>query len=141
MKRAMLAAALLVAMPASAQPGATELEVMGRGLINSWIEAYNRADVGAMMTSVYAEGDRAKLTAMFVDLQNDSFGKLDAYGADFCNVSAKKGRALLTFARIYSFGGKMNDDEAIIFELVKTDRGWRIADEADAPVGTVLSCL
>ena len=46
----------------------------------------------------------------------------------------------MKFARIYTFGGKMNDDEARIFDIAKTDAGWRITRETDAPYASVLSC-
>ncbi|OYX45980.1 MAG: hypothetical protein B7Y90_17460 [Alphaproteobacteria bacterium 32-64-14] len=140
MKRLMLAAVLLAA-PAFAQTGGTEIEVMGRGLINRWIAAYNRADSDAMMKDIYANGDLARLKTTFFDLNAESFGKLDAYSAAFCSTSATNGKALLRFTRLYTFGGKMNDDEAKVFDLVRTGAGWRIAAEVDVPYSTVLSCF
>jgi len=139
MKRLILAAAI-IATPAAAQTGGTEIEVMGRGLIDRWIVAFNRADADAMAKDIYVDADIAALKTTFADLQAESFGKLDAYSAAFCNASATKGRALLKYTRLYTFGGKMNDDEAKLFDLVKTDAGWRISGEAAAPYATVLSC-
>lgn len=139
MKR-LIVAAILVATPALAQPGGTEIEVMGRGLINSWIVAYNRADADAMIKDIYVDADRAELVKTFAGLQEESFGKLDAYSSAFCNLSPTKGKALLRFTRLYTFGGKMNDDEAKVFDLVRTDAGWRISGESDVPYATVLDC-
>jgi hypothetical protein len=140
MKYLILAAAI-IATPAVAQTGGTEIEVMGRGLINRWIVAFNRADTDAMAKDIYVDADIAGLKATFADLQAESFGKLDAYSAAFCSTSATKGKALLRFTRLYTFGGKMNDDEAKVFDLVRTDAGWRIAGEAGVPYGAVLSCF
>ena len=143
MKYLILAAAI-IATPAVAQTGGmggTEIEVMGRGLINRWIVAFNRADADAMAKDIYVTADIAALKATFADLQAESFGKLDAYSAAFCSTSATRGKALLRFTRLYTFGGKMNDDEAKVFDLVRTDAGWRIAAEADVPYSTVLSCF
>lgn len=143
MKYLILAAAI-IATPAAAQTGGmggTEIEVMGRGLINRWIVAFNRADTDAMAKDIYVTADIAGLKTTFADLQAESFGKLDAYSAAFCSTSATKGKALLRFTRLYTFGGKMNDDEAKVFDLVRTDAGWRIAAEANVPYSTVLSCF
>ena len=47
---------------------------------------------------------------------------------------------MLKFARIYTFGGKMNDDEAKVFDLVKTPAGWRISGESDTAFDSNLDC-
>ena len=87
MKYLILAAAI-IATPAVAQTGGTEIEVMGRGLINRWIVAFNRADTDAMAKDIYVDADIAGLKATFADLQAESFGKLDAYSAAFCSTYA-----------------------------------------------------
>lgn len=135
---AALAVACLAA-PALAQQGATEIEHEGRGLMNQWIAAYNKGDAPAM-AALHAAPDTAALEKIFTDLRADSFGKLDVYSADFCGKDSTHGRAILKFARIYTFGGKMNDDEAKIFDFERTDAGWRITDETDASYAAVLSC-
>lgn len=140
MKPVLAALVLALAAPAFAQQGATEIEVEGRGLINQWIAGYNRGDAAGMAKDVYAERDIAVLEKQFADLRADSFGKLDVYSAAFCGRDSKHGKAILKFARIYTAGGKMNDDEAKVFDLVKTDAGWRVADESDVVFDTVLSC-
>lgn len=141
MKRfAVLALALAcIATPALAQQGATEIEVEGRGLMNSWITAYNKGDVEAM-AAIQATPDKAALEKSFADLRAESFGKLDVYEAAFCGKDSTHGRAILKFARIYTFGGKMNDDESKTFDLEKTAAGWRITGETDGPYTATLSC-
>lgn len=140
MKRALYAIALTcLAAPSLAQQGATEIEHEGRALLNQWVVAYNRGDADAL-AALQAAPDTAKLTTMVANLRADSFGKLDVYSADFCGVDSTHGKALLKFARIYTFGGKMNDDEGKLFDIAKTDAGWRITGETDATYTTALAC-
>ena len=142
MKRA-VAAMMLAAMaaPAFAQAsGAMQIEAEGKALLDRYVVLFNKGDVASLTEDVYAGANSAALEAQFKELRADSFGKLEAYSAGFCNVDAERGKAVLKYARIYTFGGKMNDDEAKVFDLVKTAGGWRIAGEADAPFETVLSC-
>jgi hypothetical protein len=142
MKQA-VAALVLVALAAPAFPqasGATQLEAEGKALLDRYVVLFNKGDVAGLTKDVYVGADAALLDAQFRELRADSFGKLEAYSAGFCNLDADHGKAVLKFARIYTFGGKMNDDEAKLFDLVKTPAGWRIAKEADAPFDIVLSC-
>ena len=130
-----------LAAPAFAQAsGATQLDHEGKALLDRYVVLFNKGDVSGLTSEVYADADASALDARFKDLRADSFGKLEAYSAGFCSVDADHGKAVLKFARIYTFGGKMNDDEAKVFDLVKTPAGWRISREADAPFDTVLSC-
>lgn len=140
MKRALSAIALAcLAAPALAQQGATEIEHEGRALINQWIAAYNRGDADAL-AALQAAPDTATLATTIANLRADSFGKLDVYSADFCGVDSTHGKALVKFARIYTFGGKMNDDEAKLFDIAKSAAGWRITGETDASYAATLSC-
>lgn len=132
--------AALVAAPALAQPGATQIEVEGRALINQWVEGFNKGDASSLVKNVYLKGDEAALTKTFAQLQEDSFGQLDVYAAAFCAKDSTHGKALLQYGRVFAYGGLMNGDEAKLFDLVKTDTGWRIADESDVAYATVLSC-
>lgn len=141
MKRiAALVLAALVAAPALAQQGATQIEVEGRGLIDQWIAGFNKGDVPGLAKDVYLKADEAALSKTFAKLQEDSFGQLDVYAAAFCGSDATHGKALLKYGRVFAYGGLMNGDEAKLFELVKIDTGWRIAAESDVPYATVLSC-
>lgn len=141
MKRiAAFVVAALVAAPALAQPGATQIEVEGRGLMNQWIEGFNKGDASGLAKNVYLEGDEAALTKTFAQLREDSFGQLDVYAAAFCSKDSTHGKALLKYGRVFAYGGLMNGDEAKLFDLVKTDEGWRIAEESDVAYTTVLSC-
>jgi hypothetical protein len=140
MKRAVFAIALAcLTTPATAQQGATEIEHEGQALMNQWIAAYNRGDANAM-AETYAAPDRAALESSFADLRTESFGKLDVYAAAFCGKDSTHGKAILKYARIYTFGGQMNGDEAKVFDIEKTTAGWRITDETDASYNTVLAC-
>lgn len=140
MKRLAIALFALLAAPALAQQGATEIEVEGRGLLDRWIIAFNKGDAEAMAADIYAAPDKAKLAETFTNLRAESFGKLDVYEAAFCGVDSTHGKAILKFARIYTFGGKMNDDESKTFDLEKTEAGWRITSETDGPYTATLSC-
>lgn len=142
MKRVALALCIAaLAAPALAQAsGATQLDSEGKALFDRYVVLFNKGDVASLTQEVYANADAAALEAQFKELRADSFGKLEAYSAAFCNVDADRGKAVLKFARIYTFGGKMNDDEAKVFDLIKTPAGWRIAKEAEAAFDTVLSC-
>lgn len=140
MKRAFASLALLCAAPAFAQGGGLQIETEARPLINTRIVAFNRWDADTMAKEVYASADVAALKQAFAALQAESFGKLDIYSAAFCSRSATEGKAILKYGRLYTFGGLMNGDEAKIFDLAKTDAGWRIAAETDAPYATALSC-
>jgi hypothetical protein len=150
MKRVLYALALAcLAGPAIAQQGAAwmeregiahaGIEQEGRALINQWVAAFNRGDADALAALEVAP-DTAKLATTIANLRADSFGKLDVYSAAFCGVDVTHGKAIVKFARIYTFGGKMNDDEARIFDISKTDAGWRIMKQTDAPSASVLSC-
>lgn len=140
MKRVLYALTLAcLAGPAIAQQDAAGIEREGRALIDQWVVAFNRGDADALAALEVAP-DTAKLARMVSDLRVDSFGKLDVYSAAFCGVDATHGKAIVKFARIYTFGGKMNDDEARIFDIAKTDAGWRITNQAEAPYASVLSC-
>ncbi len=132
--------AVVLAAPALAQQGATEIEVEGRHVINQWIAAFNKGDTAAMLKDVYAKGDAAGLTKRFDTLRSDSFGKLDIYDAAFCGSGATHGKALVKYGKLFTYGGLMDGDEATVFELVKTDAGWRIGDETSVAYDTVLSC-
>ena len=137
---AAFALAVLLVAPALAQQGATQIEVEGRPLIDQWIAGFNKGDAAGLAKNVYREADEAALAKTFAQLQEDSFGQLDVYAAAFCGSDATHGKALLKYGRVFSYGGLMNGDEAKLFDLVKTDAGWRIADESDVPYATQLSC-
>jgi hypothetical protein len=128
-----------LAGPAIAQQDAAGIEREGRALIDQWVVAFNRGDADALAALEVAP-DTVKLATIIANLRADSFGKLDVYSAAFCGVDATHGKAIVKFARIYTFGGKMNDDEARIFDIAKTDAGWRITNQAEAPYASVLSC-
>ena len=142
MKHTVFALGLVaLAAPAFAQTlGATQIEAEGKVLVDRYVVLFNKGDVAGLAKDVYAGADTAALEAQFKELRADSFGKLEAYSAGFCSIDADHGKALLKFARIYTFGGKMNDDEAKAFDLVKTPAGWRVAREADASFDSTLSC-
>jgi len=139
MKRLFLALCVLGA-PAFAQQGATQIEVEARPLLNAWIGMFNKGDAAGLVKDVYVSADQAKLEGQFKELRTDSFGKLEVYSAAFCGKDAEHGKAILKFSRLYTFGGKMNDDEAKVFDLVKAPAGWRIASESDVEFNTMLSC-
>lgn len=140
MKRALLATALAcLAAPALAQQGAIAIEHEGRALINQWVAALNRGDAEAL-AALESEPDTAKFATAIANLRADSFGKLDVYSADICGVDSTHGKALVKFARIYTFGGKMNDDEGKLFDIAKTAAGWRITNETDVGYTATLSC-
>jgi hypothetical protein len=139
-RRATALAMACLGAPALAQQGARQIEVEGRALIDQWIAGYNRGDAAVLAKDVYAGRDVAALEKQFTALRADSFGKLDVYSAAFCGSDAIHGKAIVKFARLYTFGGKMNDDEAKVFDLVKTDAGWRVSDETDVPFDTAVSC-
>jgi hypothetical protein len=126
----------MFAAPAFAQIADAEIDA----LMRRWVAGYNKGDVAGLAKDVYAAPDEAKISKMFTDLRADSFGKLDVYTFKSCPVAGDRTRAQVNFARIYTFGGKMNDDETKEFDLVKTPAGWRIAAEADVDFGMALSC-
>jgi hypothetical protein len=137
MKHACLAlcAAAMIA-PAFAQIADGDVDA----LMKRWVAGYNKGDVAWLVKDVYAAPDEAKLSKMFTDLRADSFGKLDVYDFKSCPVAGDKTRVQMNFARLYTFGGKMNDDEAKVFDLVKTPAGWRVASEAEGTYGKPLAC-
>jgi len=130
-----LAAALTVA-PAFAQIADSDVDA----LMKRWVAGFNKGDAAGLAKDVYAAPDEAKLAKMFTELRTDSFGKLEIYGFTSCPVAGDKTRVQMKFARLYTFGGKMNDDESKVFDLVKTPAGWRVAAEADGAYGDTLSC-
>lgn len=139
MKRLAIALAMFVAAPAFAQT-APQIEVEARPLLNAWIANFNRGDAAGMAKDVYVKADEAALTKTFTAMRDDNFGKLDVYGATFCVSDATHGKALVKYGRLYSFGGLMDGDEAKLFDIVKTDAGWRVAAESNVAYATELSC-
>src|SRR5262249_9727907 len=129
-------AAACLAAPAFAQIADGDVDA----LMKRWAAGFNKADVAGLDKDVYAAADQAKLLKMIDDLRADSFGKVDVYSSAFCGKDAEHGSAIVKFARIYSYGGKMNDDEAKMFDLTKTPAGWRISAEKDVAFDTALSC-
>lgn len=140
MKRvAAVVLAAMVAAPALAQ-GAAQIEAEAKPLLDQWIAGFNRGDAPGLAKNVYAGADEAALAKTFAKLREDSFGELDIYGASFCASDATHGKAMLKYGRVFAYGGLMNGDEAKVFDLVKTDAGWRIATERDVAYTTSLSC-
>lgn len=140
MKRLAIALALFVAAPAFAQQGGLQIETEARPLLNAWIANFNRGDAAGMAKDVYVKADEAALAKTFTAMRDDNFGKLDVYGAWFCASDATNGKALVKYGRLYSFGGLMDGDEAKLFDIVKTDAGWRVAAESNVAYATELSC-
>lgn len=137
MKRALIAIALaLTAAPAFAQIADADADA----LIKRWVAGFNKGDTAALTKDVYVAADEAKLTKQFVDLRADSFGKLEVYELKTCAAGADKMKVQMDYARIYTFGGKMNDDEGKLFELTKTPAGWRITSEKDTSYGAAVAC-
>ncbi len=132
--------AAMIAAPALAQQDATQIEVEAKPLLDQWIAGFNRGDAPGLVKNVYAGVDEAALAKTFAKLREDSFGQLDVYTASFCANDATHGKAMLKYGRVFTYGGLMNGDEAKIFDLVKTDAGWRIAAERDVAYATALSC-
>lgn len=138
MKRIAAACVLAVLVAPAFAQAAIDLE--GKGLVDRYIALFNKGDAAGMAKDVYANADEAALGKQFAALRADSFGKFDVYDSAFCSVDAEHGKALLRFARIYTFGGKMNEDEAKVFDLLKTPAGWRIGGEADVAFDKPLAC-
>jgi hypothetical protein len=128
--------AALFAAPAFAQIADGDVDA----LMKRWVAGYNKGDAAGLAKDVYAAPDEAKLSKMFVELRADSFGRLDIYDFKACPVAGDRTRVQMNYARLYTFGGKMNDDETKVFELVKTPAGWRIASEAEGKFGQGLGC-
>ena len=143
MKRAVVALMLAaLAAPVFAQAAArAENEPDLMLMLLRYVDRFNKGDAAGLANGdVYVRADQAALDAKFKELRADSFGRLEVYSTDFCAAGPDKGKALMKYARLYTFGGKMNDDEAKVFDLVKTPEGWRISGEADTPFDTTLSC-
>lgn len=140
MKRLAIALTVFAAAPAFAQPGGTQVETEARPLLNAWIANFNRGDVAGMAKDVYVQADEAALAKTFAGMRDENFGKLDVYGATFCARDATHGKALVKYGRLYSFGGLMDGDEAKLFDIVKTDAGWRVSAESNVAYATELSC-
>lgn len=137
MKRVAVVLALtLAAVPAVAQAADPEIDA----LTAKYVQLFNKGDAAALVSEVYAGGDQAVLDAKFRELRAESFGKLDVYGFKACPVAGDTTKVEMRYARIYTFGGKMNDDEATLFNLVKTPAGWRIKSEADVAFDKPLAC-
>ena len=72
MKRfAALAFAAVIAAPALAQQGATQIEVEARPLIDQWIEGFNRGDAAGLAKNVYSGADQAALAKVISDSVSD----------------------------------------------------------------------
>lgn len=125
---------------ALAQPAAAGAEAEGRAVIDRWISAFNRGDVAGLSRDVYLNPDTGALTGRFKALRAESFGKLDVYGVSVCLSDPARGRALLRYGKLYTYGGLMDGDEAMLFDIVRTPGGWRISTEARVAYDAPLSC-
>lgn len=135
------AMATAIAAPALAQTsGAMQIEVEGKALLDRYVVLFNRGDAAGLAKEVYADADTAVLAEKFAELRADSFGKLEVYDFRACPVADDRTKVQMNYARIYTFGGKMNEDEGKVFDLQKTPAGWRIGGEADATFGMELVC-
>jgi hypothetical protein len=124
------------AAPAFAQIADPEIDA----LMKQWVAGFNRGDTAGLAKDVYADSDEGRLNSRFQELRADSFGKLDVYDFKACPAVDGRTKVFMTFARLYTFGGKMNEDESKVFDLARTPAGWRISGETDASFGTELSC-
>ena len=125
-----------LAVPALAQDAAPDIQA----LMARYVQLFDKGDAAGLAKDVYVSANEAALTSNFRELRADSFGRLDVYDVKLCPVAGDRTRALMTYARIYTFGGKMDDDEAKLFDLVKTPDGWRIASESETRFDAALSC-
>ena len=122
--------------PAFAQIADPEVQA----LMTRYADRFNKGDAATMAKDLYAKGDEASLAATFEALRKDEFGKLDVYGFKACPVVDSKTKVEMRYAKIYTYGGVMDGDEAKLFDLVKTPAGWRIASEADTLFDQQLTC-
>jgi hypothetical protein len=137
MKRAVVAFALACASaPAHAQTADADLNA----LLQRWVAGFNKGDAAALARDVYEAADVEALNRSFQDLRADSFGKLEVYEFKSCPPTADKAKVQMSYARIYTFGGKMNEDESKVFDLTRTPAGWRISSETDTEFGKALAC-
>lgn len=137
MKRLALALGVAVmSAPAFAQIADPEVQA----LMTRYADRFNKGDAATLAKDIYAKGDEAAVQAKFDALRKDEFGKLDIYGFKACPAVADKTKVEMRYAKIYTYGGVMDGDEAKVLELVKTPAGWRIASEADTPFDQQLTC-
>jgi hypothetical protein len=137
MRRLVVTCALaLLSAPAVAQIADPDAQA----LMTHYVQLFNKGDAATLASEVYADGDKAALEAKFRELRADSFGKMEVYGYTTCPAAGDRMKVAMSYTRIYTFGGKMNDDEAKIFDLVKAPGGWRIAAEAEVPAGQQPVC-
>jgi hypothetical protein len=137
MKRVLAALALAcVCAPASAQIADADIDA----LMKRWVAGFNKGDAAGLAKDVYAAPDEAALNKTFQELRADSFGKLEVYDFKACPVAGDRTKVQMNYARIYTFGGKMNEDESKVFDLQKAPSGWRITGETEATFGKDLVC-
>jgi ketosteroid isomerase-like protein len=140
MKRvfAALAVASLTA-PAMAQAPTDDV----RAFMTNYVAAFNKGDAAALAKEFYAAPGlaaaemQARLEAQYAKLRSEEFGKLDLYSFKSCRADAAHADVQMDFAFQYTYGGVMPPgDQATVFNLVKTDAGWRIvSDVAFKPGG------
>ncbi len=89
-----------------------------------------------------AAADEASLSKQFADLHADSFGKLDVHRPPDLHPNEVDGANVqMDYARIYTFGGKMNDDEGKQFDLRRKRLPAGVSRRRRTPVtAAALSC-
>jgi hypothetical protein len=136
-KHTLIALALsLCAGPAFAQIGDPDIDA----LMKRYVTSFNKGDAALLASDVYDKGDAAAIKGTLDALRADEFGKLDVYGFQTCPVVGDRTKIEMRYARIYTYGGKMDDDEAKVFDLVKTPAGWRISAETATKFAAKFSC-
>jgi hypothetical protein len=136
-----LAAALVA--PAFAQGAETELKEM----MTRYVQAFNKADAPLLATEFYSIPGEAtqttelKLAEQFNKLRGEEFGKIDLYSIMPCVQAPDAAQVEMKFAYIYTFGGAMPPgDQAVVFDMKKGEKGWRIAGSNDLEAGRSFVC-
>ncbi len=144
MRRSLLL--LLVCLAGSGSAPAQTVDP-AKELVERYVAAFNRGDAALLARDIFAPPDaseediRASFAAEIDALRKEDFGRLDAYDVAACPVSDGRTRAILRFAHVYTFGGTMPPgDQAMLFELVLTQKGWRIVGRTIRPFETTLDC-
>lgn len=147
MKRAIIAFLVTaLAAPAGAQSASENANAELKAFLAHYVELFNNGDMAGIaglyeLPGVSTADLQAKLSKQLAALRADEFGKMTLYGSHACPHGAGSAQLEMAFAYNYTYGGVMPPgDRSTVFEMRKTDAGWRIVNSKDMPQNTGIVC-
>lgn len=137
---ALIAAACLPAIPASADERAKEVEDVMREYVRLW----NAGDANAIAGRIYkldnGGGTADSLRSSFASLKAQGYDHSDLHSVKGCLLSANLALAEMRYSRMKTDGSPLAANLATLYKLRRTPEGWRIAELMTMDRSATLTC-